>query len=441
MTLEMENSRIRSKVFRFYAKHWRECDKLYSFAQDKRIEDIYDDVTDPVKQNSLFAMTSIVLLTANKYEKNILHRKIFEIDGNKIQRIEIKLSTACERFNSIYSYFFHWNDYNVLHIHANVTGSYTIGGSADVAKWVLSNKYLLPTAMFSFGVCFGTDDTRYELGDVIISKKIYPYFIGAKINGENLCVVDDNAFRLDDNLYNRIKRIMENNRFNDLGFKVELDNYITGEAVVSSLEERDKFVNTTTQRILAGEMEGYGLFKECKSKEANLPCVVLKSICDWGAEKNFEYNDATVMTSFLSILEESGYALSTNQQRAKKIIKSLKDRFQAYSAACAFSVLDILLRNKLFAPSIFNSLKKNIESYNGVATTCNGVRRKVHEHIRELDLNYSPSMVYIHRCLMILENEGLVKCDVDCVSCQNKNDDCINIERDASIDIEKEMRG
>lgn len=35
-------------------------------------------------------------------------------------------------------------------------------------------------------------------------------------------------------------------------------------------------------------MEGYGLFKECSTIPNLVPCLIVKSICDWRAMKNFD---------------------------------------------------------------------------------------------------------------------------------------------------------
>ncbi len=67
--------------------------------------------------------------------------------------------------------------------------------------------------------------------------------------------------------------MINNNKFNKMPFSVKFKNYITGEAVVSSSEWRKKIVDTTTQEIYAGDMEGYGLFKECNNTGYEIPCL------------------------------------------------------------------------------------------------------------------------------------------------------------------------
>lgn len=425
----------REKVFEFYARHATSCDRSYTTAEDENINMLYHDIKDKSGQNSLFAKTSIIILTANKYERNILHKKVYELNGNPIQRMEIELFTACQRFKKAYAYWFEWNNYSILNIHANVTGSYTIGGSADIIRWVLLNEYLFPTAIISFGICFGTMPLKSELGDVVISRKVYPYFIGAKVNGERLSVVDDNAFLLTDSMDNRIHDLDNSNQLNKFDFKVRIKNYITGEAVVSSKTFRDKFVNVTTQEIYAGDMEGYGLFKECTSYPYNVPCVIIKSICDWADEKNFNINDEKILTEFKTSFYKHNIEIDIDE---KKLLGTLKDRLQAYSASCAFEVLKVIIQNQVVDEGILDINRTWIATFHGEATTCMQVRSIVLKTIQTSNLGLTVSDSFIHRCLTILEDEGVIKCDSACKLNQNGNDICLVPELRASIDIIKE---
>lgn len=425
--------KIRENVFNSYVKNMDVCDSCYYDAEDENIDEIYDNIDDIININTLFAKTSIILLTANKYEKNILHKRIRTYNSNKIKRIRVKLFTACERYNELYAYWFEFSNYSILHIHSNVTGAYTIGGSADIVRWVLANPYLFPNIIISFGVCFGTKENKCKLGDVIISKKVYPYFIGAKIKGEELDVVDDNAFSINSMLLNKINSLFENNKFNNLNFKVYFNNYITGEAVVSSYDVRDKFVRTTTQEILAGDMEGYGLFKECKGDNYNIPCMIIKSICDWGAEKNFDSNDSEVIQQLNETIKK--YSLKKSCINETEIIGTLKQRLQAYSASNAFEILRIMLENDLFDISLLGELKKWLQGHTGIATSCMTIKKTLCEIPNYKNMGFRFSDKFVHRCLMILEDEGAIECLQLCNKENNSDDICLTQLGDASIRI------
>lgn len=428
---------LREKVFQFYASHRESCDEIYNMAEDKNIGSIYTDISNSTEINSLYAKVAVVIITANKYEKNILHKRAFLQEKSKIYRIDIDLMTACSQFNRVFAYWMELDGYPILHIHANVTGSYTVGGSADIVRWVLTNNYLMPTAIISFGICFGTEiNENVKLGAVVISKKVYPYFIGAKINGEALSVVDDNVFGICPNFVNIINLFSENNLFNDLLCDVLFENYITGEAVVSSKRVRDKFTKTTTQPIFAGEMEGYGLFKECNSGTYNVPCLIVKSICDWGAEKNFDVRNDAVVKEFREALCSENDAGGLTGPDLISILGSLKNRIQAYSANCAFDVLYVLLKNGLFDRSIFSVISEKVQAINGAATSCKTIGRIIEKAIGDLKLGYVVNDAYLHRCVMLLKDAGIVQCDESCVEL-NPKDKCLNSNKITHISLLK----
>ncbi len=428
---DINSNQIINKIFNFYSSNKKACDNSYQLAEDPKIRNIYDNISDIATINSLLTKTSIIILTANKYEKNILHQKIYQLYQQKIARFDIELSRTSEHYNRAYAYYFKICHYSILHIHANVTGSYSISGSADLVRWVLNNKYLLPTAIISLGVCFGTNEEKQEIGDVIISKKVYPYFIGVKVNGRQIKVVDDNMFETCSDLINKIKDLKNNNQFNNLGFDVLFENYITGEAVVSSKQFRKQFTSITTQEIFAGDMEGYGLYKECRSNNHSIPCLIVKSICDWGIDKNINAKDPGIQNLFLNVYQKHNNSIGN----IESIIDTLKDRLQAYSANCAFNVLQILLQGNIFNISFLEKLQNIIISYNGAVITCKKYKELLHNIVVNSKYGYDISNAFAHRCLMILESRQIVKCENECINNNNLSDECTHPSSNASIDI------
>ncbi len=411
------------------------CDQCYLWAEDSKIDEIYEDVEKNVDMNSLFSKTSVVILTANKYEKNILHKCVNDKTSKKIMRLGIKLNIASEQFNELNAYWFEYKGNSILHLHSNVTGAYTIGGSADITRWVLSNDYLFPTIIISFGVCFGNDESQLSIGDVVISRKIYPYFVGAKINGNELYVVDDNIFSISATLYKKINQLKENNKFAPLEFDVRIRNYITGEAVINSQDAKKRFINITTQSIDAGEMEGYGIFKECRSGGYNVPCLVIKSICDWGIEKNFDENNQSLIEELKDSINETAY--KDVNFNATLVLKTLKDRIQAYSSYCAFLVFSIMAENNTFEHSIYGELRKILKLYNGEATSCDKIKSMIQDILSQNHMGYKISDQFLHRCIMLLQEEGIIQCDSECFSQNNKFDSCVNDERNSCIYLKK----
>lgn len=361
---------IKESVCKFYIENKTNCDFHYYNAESKCIGEIYEKITDQKTVQQLFSQVSIVILTANKYEKNVLHYNIFVSQKEKVKKMEIDLFPCREVKGETYAYWFKWKGYTILHIEAQKTGSYTIGGSADIVRYVIYNEYICPTAIISLGICFGANERKNHLGDVIISKKVYPYFIGSKISESDYFVDDDNMFRVDTGLNARVKSVIDENAFRDQDVKVYYGNYITGEAVVSNMKVRDKFVKITKQEVHAGEMEGYGVFKECKSIDGLIPCIIIKSICDWAVVKNFDAKDI-----FHRLCDEK--VKVTDEEQA-----TLKGRIQAYAAFQAYNILDILLEKCVFDSSIYKKMVGYIERFDEKVIHANSIRNKIYQMVK-----------------------------------------------------------
>lgn len=75
---------VKSKLMEFYQTHQEECDKLYTDAMDKGMFNIYEEIEDGFLVNLLFVKTEVVILTANTFEKNILHLNAVKTRKQKI---------------------------------------------------------------------------------------------------------------------------------------------------------------------------------------------------------------------------------------------------------------------------------------------------------------------------------------------------------------------
>lgn len=398
---------IKESVCKFYLDNKLECDFHYSNAENKKIGEIYEKIEEQRVIQQLLSQSSVVILTANKYEKNILHHNVFNLEHQKIKKFEINLFPQHETKGETYAYSFKWQDYTILHIEAQKTGSYTIGGSADIVRYVINNKYIFPTAIISLGICFGADEKKLKLGDIIISKKIYPYFIGTKINEDDYLVEDDNMFRISSGLNAKIKSVIDENGFKEQKTKVYFGNYVTGEAVVSNLKIRDTFVKITKQEIIAGEMEGYGLFKECNSATKAIPCIVIKSICDWAVAKNFDTK------STFERLCDGDIIVSIAEQ------KTLKDRIQAYASFQAYSALDILLSKHIFVRSIYERISEFIVNTREKVVHANVLRKEIYKLAEGLVIDD----VFVLTIIQCLINNGIISHDETILS---GNINCLN---------------
>lgn len=406
------SEQIKESVCKFYLDNKTKCDFHYSCAESKNISNIYENISNQKTIYALFSQVSIVVLTANKYEKNILHHNIFynqNKNQNKIKKIEITLFPKSETKEETYAYLFDWRDYSVLHIQAQKTGSYTIGGSADIVRYVIDNEYLHPMAIISLGICFGTNENKFQLGDTIISKKIYPYFIGSKISEKSYFVSDDNMFRVNSHLNANINSIFDENNFSKLESNVYFGNYITGEAVISQKKTRDEFSKITKQEIIAGEMEGYGLFKECNGSYYSIPCLVVKSICDWGVMKNFD-----TKSIFERLCDKDNYINEEEQ-------KTLKDRLQAFASFQAFKALDILLYNHSFENSLYKRVSELISNEHGQLVYASHIKTLTQQIAEKHCYGMKITDPFIYVLIRNLIDNDIITCNINCERNINEN--------------------
>lgn len=294
-----------------------------------RDNDIYDLIDRNTYNNELMKV-SIVILTANYYECEILNLNIFNAEKKKIKQLSEGLQLLRDR-HITKAYIFETCGYKVLHLHAPETGSNTPCGSADLVRYVGNCEFLDPSCVISFGICYGIDYKNYSLGDTIIAEKIYPWSIGIKINDDGWKIkCDDYVIDLrdmDPHLYSRIRQVKETAHGLCTNQKVDLGNMLSSEAVISNEKIRIEAIEKAYGcNILGGEMEGYGLAKECVYYNQK-PCIILKAICDWGAVKNIdEYID----------------------NKSQDVKGKYKDQIQAYTTYCAYRVLNELFKGEVF---------------------------------------------------------------------------------------------
>lgn len=261
----------------------------------------------------------ILVLTANKVEKAILHTNILFGTREKIKRII--------RENSIY-YIFKWGRYWICHVHQTETGAKDLGASVALREAV---KYFRPNVIFSLGVSFGIDHKSQNIGDVIVSRRILPYD-NNKLDNDSL-KPDRSQDKMIDKWLN--VRLINTNMFMD---SVTYGDVLSGGSVLSSYSEKKKIClgYTTSDYIIGGEMEGNSLFQFTNTD--GIPSVVIKGICDWGVIKN----------DLLS--EEYLKSFSDEQPEIMRSEENFKTALQAYAMNCVCEKVKILLRDsQLFA--------------------------------------------------------------------------------------------
>ncbi len=346
LTLDEKEKSVIDYLGRFFNVHSDELIKHYFSVIDKdsggrkqwATEEIYQLISEDEYKAELLKV-SVVILTANPFEREVLNCNVYFDNNTKIKNLEEGINPFKKSdFHVVDPYIFEINGYTVLHLYAPETGSNTPCGSTDLVRYVSLNPYLKPKCIISFGVCFGINWLEQNIGDTIIAEKVYPWSIGIKINKNSWEIKhDDYIIDLRQNspqLYNKINRVVtgkKNDNKNIVTNNVLMGNVLTGEAVVNNETAKlEAIENSYTCKIIGGEMEGYGLSKECVYY-LDTPCLIIKAICDWGVCKN---------------IDEKLFDLIPKESRF-----DCKGQLQAFAAYNAYLVLKKLFFENVFSPS------------------------------------------------------------------------------------------
>lgn len=344
---------VNTYMKRFLTKEKIKClNDCYYLIRDKKESRSFIEqmqIKEDAVFDSLFPLVSLVIFTANKIECDALAFSMAEIEKcpsfkrkNPLPIIE-NAKYLCPD-----AYIYNWQSSYILHLHAVETGAFTPGGSSDLTRYIVNHTLIKPNCILSFGICYGRNYKEQNLGDVIIPRKLYPWSIAQKIDQKSCKIKSDNYNIALDQFFHRSElfttlreycndadgRVIDCDLPGKKGKTIHLSTFVrmgsmsTGEAVVSSSDAKKAIIEANrNDQELGGEMEAYGIAKEC-TVYANLPCFIIKSICDWGEKKNID--DA---------LNNSGMTPPDH----------LKDKLQAYAAFCAGVILlGVLKENPCF---------------------------------------------------------------------------------------------
>ena len=310
---------------------------------------------------------TVLILTANAVEQNILTVKLYnEVNANinnKKKLSEIYADDCVYQFASI-------RNINIVHMHPNSTASYTSGGSADAVKSALER--FRPKLVVSLGVAFGIDPINQSLGDVLLSSAIIPYDVFNKDKNSKIKLRPNDKYITHEalNAWNVLMRTpkfslekQESGRRSlidkEISFQWQYGTMLSGGSVLSNERKKRALLRAAKDIgedvVIGGEMEGAGVYSECKKPD--IPCIVIKGICDWGAEKN-SWGDALDLLKRCS--PENGIFSSCEDSTMNDTIK---DCVQAYAMDHATEALFRFLRfdsNFLdaYSPTMKNSLRR-----------------------------------------------------------------------------------
>ena len=345
--IERKRSDVVKELFRFYDAN-RDWIIDYNDFAKKFDDDIIERNISIIDLNNKLDSCSVLILTANPVEQNILTQKLYnEVNRNRQKK---------ERLYEIYAdgcvyQFANIDNIEIVHMHPNSTSSFTRGGSANAIRSALER--FRPKLVVSLGVAFGIDPNEQKLGDVLLSSGIIPYDIFNKDKDGEITLRTIDTMRTHDAL-NAWNVLLRNPKFSlnenmkirrslikrEICFGWQFGTMLSGGSVLSNEQKKQALLVAAKKcgekEVIGGEMEGVGIYSECE--KPNIPCIVIKGICDYGAEKN-SWEDAI--------------ELSNQRQHDKELFQKkdcqvtndlLKDCVQAYAMDNATEAVFRLLR-------------------------------------------------------------------------------------------------
>ena len=301
--------------------------------------------------NSKLRESSILILSANSVEQNIITRKLYA-DANKNNAVAERLQEIYIEGEQCIYQFAKIDKIGIVHIHPGSVGSFPRDGSAKAVRNALNR--FRPKLVVSLGVAFGIEPREQKMGDVIISSRIIPYDVYNKDTDDIISLrasdvfcshkafiawdvlLRNESFSLDSKNYDR-RSIIDR----EIEFAWQYGAVLSGGSVLSNERKKKALFKAASafekeNDIIGGEMEGSGVYYECE--KPNIPCIVIKGICDWGEEKN----------SWNAILDEKKAADGDNTEKGNSYSPisndDIKDCIQAYCAENAYEALFRLLR-------------------------------------------------------------------------------------------------
>ncbi len=276
----------------------------------------------------------ILLVTATDLETENLHKHIKPlIAKNAIIRVFNKSNTY---YCGIFGH------YEIVHVQCAM-GSISRSSSIMTINDALHDFDFKVVIMI--GIAFGLDSVKQNIGDLIVSKSVFPYDV--KRHGA-LEIVSRGSEALSSKiLLNRIENIKIGWKHRSSGNKKDNEVYVTkvlsGESLVDNIDFRDQ-LKTIAPTSMGGEMEGIGLHAACDGKA---DWILIKGICDFAdgnKSKNKKRNQTKAITAAISLstkLFESSTAFSSFEinpvqikDKSTDILDSEDVLFDIYSLKC-----------------------------------------------------------------------------------------------------------
>ncbi len=151
-----------------------------------------------------------------------------------------------------------------------------------------------PRAVIAVGIAFGIDETKQQIGDVLVSVQLQDYEL-ARLNADGTLTPRGDKARAADTLVSRFRQTDVRCRRGAADWpKVRFGLVLSGQKLVDNLDYRESLRRLWSEAI-GGDMEGTGLY--ASAQRAGADWLVVKAICDWGHNKNQADKDAWQKTA------------------------------------------------------------------------------------------------------------------------------------------------
>ena len=313
----LELARVQDNLQGFWNANRETLIEEYGPMVDKFPDELTEFVPDQGEFLQELRQCHLLLLTANQVENRMVTHLLYQY-GNKRKLRWRDFENCVYRLTKI-------GTIKVAHLVPLNTGSFSREGSRKAIERALG--IFRPMLVVSLGVAFGVDASKQTLGDVLISQKILSNETNSRVDGK-IMLRNDETYFTSDQICARWGSFLDSEiqPLKKYGFRWYFGPLLSGGSVVSDAEEKLRLIQAATrkeEKSIGGEMEGTGVYAECYGSD--VPCIVIKGICDWGALKN-------------------GWDLVTDGEANNG---QVKDCVQAFATQHAFEALYYLLS---FAP-------------------------------------------------------------------------------------------
>jgi nucleoside phosphorylase len=164
---------------------------------------------------------------------------------------------------------------HVFLVEQSMMGSGSEGGSLLTISEAI--RTLSPSAVIMVGIAFGIDESKYTIGDILVSQQVLVYEhqrVGHNSNGEAIVLSRGPRPNASPWLLSRFKsgaRDWQEQR-------VEFGLILSGEKLIDHLPYRNQ-VHALAPEAIGGEMEGAGLYVAAQTHKVDW--ILVKAICDW----------------------------------------------------------------------------------------------------------------------------------------------------------------